>query len=138
MGQKVNPHGLRAVSYTHLDVYKRQSDYYATDPFHEGGNTGGMSPTVIAEKVLANMMEADENGIWIIQSWQGNPSTALLQGLDAARDHALVLDLYAEKTPHWNETDPGSCLLYTSSTHSMYVFSLKNSIQKGHRKTELR
>ena len=24
MGQKVNPHGLRAVSYTHLDVYKRQ------------------------------------------------------------------------------------------------------------------
>ncbi len=28
---------------------------------------------------------------------------------NAARlDHALVLDLYAEKTPHWNETDPGS------------------------------
>ena len=25
MGQKVNPHGLRAVSYTHLDVYKRQA-----------------------------------------------------------------------------------------------------------------
>ena len=23
------------------------------------------------------------------------------RGLDAARDHALVLDLYAEKTPHW-------------------------------------
>lgn len=90
------------------EVYGDVSDYYATDPFHEGGNTGGMSPTVIAEKVLANMMEADENGIWIIQSWQGNPSTALLQGLDAARDHALVLDLYAEKTPHWNETDPGS------------------------------
>lgn len=90
------------------EVYGDVSDYYATDPFHEGGNTGGMSPTVIAQKVLANMMKADENGIWIIQSWQGNPSTALLQGLDAARDHALVLDLYAEKTPHWNETDPNS------------------------------
>lgn len=90
------------------EVYGDVSDYYATDPFHEGGNTGNMSPTVIAQRVLAKMMEADENGIWIIQSWQGNPTTALLQGLDAARDHALVLDLYAEKTPHWNETNPGA------------------------------
>lgn len=90
------------------EVYGDVSDYYATDPFHEGGNTGNMSPTVIAQRVLAEMMKADKDSVWIIQSWQGNPTTALLQGLDAARDHALVLDLYAEKTPHWNETNPGA------------------------------
>ena len=90
------------------EVYGDVSDYYATDPFHEGGNKGGMSEQVIARKVLASMMEADVDAIWIIQSWQGNPTTALLQGLEGARDHALVLDLYAEKTPHWNETNPNA------------------------------
>ena len=78
------------------EVYGDVSDYYATDPFHEGGNTGGMSPTVIAEKVLANMMEADENGIWIIQSWQGNPSTALLQ---AASSTAAMSTAAAHRRP---------------------------------------
>ena len=33
MGQKVNPHGLRAVSYTHLDVYKRQGLYFYSPYF---------------------------------------------------------------------------------------------------------
>ena len=90
------------------EVYGESAHYYATDPFHEGGNTGGLNPTVIAEKVLDTMLEADKDGIWIIQSWQGNPTTALLQGLDGREEHALVLDLYAEKTPHWNETDPNA------------------------------
>ena len=90
------------------EVFGDVSDYYATDPFHEGGNTGGMNPTVISQRVLANMMEADEDAVWIIQSWQGNPTTALLQGLEGNRDHALILDLYAEKTPHWNEEDPNA------------------------------
>ena len=53
------------------------------------------------------MMTADPHATWVIQSWQGNPTTALLQGLGDNRNHALVLDLYAEKTPHWNETNPG-------------------------------
>ena len=49
------------------EVYGDVSDYYATDPFHEGGNKGGMSEQVIARKVLASMMEADADAIWIIQ-----------------------------------------------------------------------
>ncbi len=88
------------------EVYGESAHYYATDPFHEGGDTGGLNPTVIAGKVLDAMLEADKDGIWIIQSWQGNPTTALLKGLEGRKEHALVLDLYAEKTPHWNETNP--------------------------------
>ena len=90
-----------------MEVYGNTSDYYATDPFHEGGNTGGMNSSDIAEEVLKSMLEADEESIWIIQAWQGNPTTALLNGLDRITNgaqHALVLDLYAEKTPHYDET----------------------------------
>lgn len=85
------------------EVYGDVSDYYATDPFHEGGNTGGMSSRNIAQEVMDSMLKADANGIWIIQSWQGNPTSELLAGLEGNREHALVLDLYAEKTPHYNE-----------------------------------
>lgn len=86
-------------------VYGKVSDYYATDPFHEGGNTGGMNTADVSRNVLAAMMEYNPEAVWVIQSWQGNPSNGLLSGLEGNREHALVLDLYAEKTPHWNETN---------------------------------
>ena len=89
------------------EVYGDTSDYYATDPFHEGGNTGGMDARDISREVLTSMLAADADAIWIIQAWQGNPTTALLNGLDDVENgaqHALVLDLYAEKTPHNQET----------------------------------
>ena len=89
------------------EVYGDTSDYYATDPFHEGGNTGGMNAQDISREVLTSMLASDANAVWIIQAWQGNPTTALLNGLDDVENgaqHALVLDLYAEKTPHNQET----------------------------------
>ena len=89
------------------EVYGETSDYYATDPFHEGGNTGGMNARDISREVLTAMLAADSDSVWIIQAWQGNPTTALLNGLDDVQNgaqHALVLDLYAEKTPHNQET----------------------------------
>ena len=90
------------------NVFGDISDYYATDPFHEGGNTGYMDVSAMSRKVLASMMEYNPDAVWVIQSWQGNPTNGLLNGLEGNREHALVLDLYAEKTPHWNETNPGS------------------------------
>lgn len=83
--------------------------YYATDPFHEGGNTGGMNTTVIASCLLDSLLSFDSDAVWVIQSWQGNPSNGLLAGLRGGenptrvdrRDHALVLDLYAERVENW-------------------------------------
>ena len=92
--------------------YQAQKDvfgdakYYATDPFHEGGNTGGMSPAVISSALLDSLLEFDSDAVWVIQSWQGNPSNGLLDGLRQGtdrRDHALILDLWAEHSPHNNE-----------------------------------
>ena len=89
------------------EVYGDTSDYYATDPFHEGGNTGGMNARDISREVLTSMLAADSDAVWIIQAWQGNPTTALLNGLEDVANgaqHALVLDVYAEITPHYGET----------------------------------
>lgn len=80
--------------------------YYATDPFHEGGITGGMSPRVIAKTVLSEMQKARRDAVWIIQSWQANPTSELLLGLgevQGGREHALILDLYAEKSPNFSD-----------------------------------
>lgn len=82
------------------------AQYFATDPFHEGGITGGMSPRVIAKTVLSEMQKAQKDAVWIIQSWQANPTSELLLGLGDVphgREHALILDLYAEKSPNFSD-----------------------------------
>lgn len=89
------------------EVYGKVTNYYATDPFHEGGNTGGMDTSAVSSNVLSAMMAYDKDAVWVIQSWQENPSNGLLAGLEGNRDHALILDLYAEKEPHWNNSSYG-------------------------------
>ena len=84
------------------DVFGDVTNYYATDPFHEGGITGGMDPTDIAEIVLDEMISFDEDAVWVIQSWQKNPTPELLAGIGSRKEHALILDLWAEKDPRWD------------------------------------
>lgn len=83
------------------EVFGAVSHYYATDPFHEGGRSGLMSPRRMARFVLDEMLKNDPQSVWVIQSWGRNPSKALLHGLHGQKEHALVLDLYAEARPHW-------------------------------------
>ncbi len=89
-------------------VYGDYSCYYAADPFHEGGNCADMSQCEISKEVLAAMLRENKKAVWIIQSWQNNPSSELLKGIEAAKDHALILDLYAEKTPHHQDGCAGN------------------------------
>ncbi len=91
------------------EVYGDYSHYYATDPFHEGGNTGDMLPADVSGNVLKAMLKNDEDCVWIIQSWQRNPTSEFLKGLALipnGRQHALVLDLYAEKLPNYINGGP--------------------------------
>ena len=88
-----------------------KAKYFATDPFHEGGITGGMSPRVISKTILSEMLKAAPDAVWVIQSWQGNPTTELLLGLKDVTEgekHALILDLYAEKAPNYIDGRPGN------------------------------
>lgn len=88
------------------EVYGDVSNYYATDPFHEGGNIADMSARQIAKEVLQAMLSNDEHSVWVIQAWEGNPSSELLEGIadiENGKEHALILDLYAEKLPHYKD-----------------------------------
>jgi hypothetical protein len=83
------------------DFYKAQKDvfgtitnYYAVDPFHEGGNMGGMDAGDTYRRIQDVMMEADSNAIWVLQQWQGNINASKLNKLK--KDHVLVLDLFSE------------------------------------------
>lgn len=80
------------------------TDYYAVDPFHEGGNTGGLDDSKIYGTIQNKMIEHDKDAVWVIQNWQGNPSTSKLNGL-ANKEQALVLDLNSELNPGHNRLD---------------------------------
>ena len=93
------------------EVYGDYSIYYATDPFHEGGNTSDMKPREISREVLSAMLDYDKDAVWVIQSWMHNPTSELLAGLGCVpngKNHALVLDLYAEKDPNYKKGCEGS------------------------------
>lgn len=90
-------------------VYGSYSIYFATDPFHEGGNVADMKPCEISFEVLSAMLKSNKDAVWIIQSWQSNPTSELLVGLERVpngKEHALILDLYAEKFPNYKDGRP--------------------------------
>lgn len=76
------------------------SKYYSMDPFHEGGNTDGVDLAAAARAIEKAMSEASPRAVWLIQGWQENPRTAILDALPS--DRLTVLDLNAETNPQWS------------------------------------
>ena len=87
------------------EVYGDISQYYATDPFHEGGNTGGIGRDIVGRAMLDEMKKYDEDAVWVIQSWSFQP--ALLQNITAEekQNNILLLDLNGTKGPKYTSTD---------------------------------
>lgn len=79
------------------NVFGNVSDYYAVDPFHEGGNTGGLDIAGIYGEVQKAMLRSDPDAVWVMQQWQGNLNKTKLSMLDHA--HILALDLQADMNP---------------------------------------
>ena len=86
------------------------SNYYAVDPFHEGGiRPSDLTDDVIAANVLESLLKYDEDAVWMVQAWWANPTNALLNGMgDYREDHVLILDLMGlnsqYNTPYWQLT----------------------------------
>ncbi len=80
-----------------LDLFGDVTDYYAVDPFHEGGNMGGMNATSVYARIQQKMMATDPDAIWVVQQWLNNITTAKLNGLN--KNHVVVLDLFSEMRP---------------------------------------
>lgn len=72
-------------------VYGGKTSVYGGDLFHEGGNSGGINVTDAAAAVQESMQKSSPDSKWLLQAWGGNPSGALLKGLD--KEKALVLAL---------------------------------------------
>ncbi len=114
------------------EVYGDYSIYFATDPFHEGGNTSDMSPKEIAFEVLSSMLKQNKDAVWIIQSWQTNPTSELLKGIqqvENGKNHALILDLYAEKDPNYKKGHKDNCNhgYDVEFDHTSWVFCMLNN-----------
>ncbi|AYE33274.1 alpha-N-acetylglucosaminidase TIM-barrel domain-containing protein [Clostridium septicum] len=77
------------------EVFGDVTDFYGVDPFHEGGNTGGLNDGRIYGTIQEKMLEHDKDAIWVIQHWQGNPSNSKLNGL-VNKEQALILDLNSD------------------------------------------
>lgn len=80
------------------NVFGDVSDYYASDPFHEGGNTQGLDVTNIFKTVQEEMLKSNADAIWVMQQWQGNLDHAKLSGL-VKPEQALALDLQSDMNP---------------------------------------
>ena len=79
------------------NVFGDVSDYYACDPFHEGGNTGGLDIANIFKTVQDEMIKSNPNAIWVMQQWQGNLDQVKMSQMDTSK--ALALDLQADMNP---------------------------------------
>ena len=83
------------------EVYGKSAHAYATDPFHEGGNRKGVSLYSVGKNIIGAMKKFDPKCVWVIQSWDKNPSTGILLAARKEKERLLILDLFAENKPHW-------------------------------------
>jgi alpha-N-acetylglucosaminidase len=74
-------------------------NYYAADPFHEGGDTTGINLTTASQSILAGISKANPQATWVIEAWGGNPIQAMLDAVD--KNRLLVLDLNCTTSEGW-------------------------------------
>lgn len=74
-------------------------NFYAADPFHEGGDTTGINLTSASQSILAGISKANPQATWVIEAWGGNPIQAMLDAVDKSR--LLVLDLNCTTSEGW-------------------------------------
>ena len=89
------------------------SDYYAVDPFHEGGiRPDDLTDETIAAEVLDSLLEYDEDAVWMVQAWWDNPTNGLLNGMGEYRqDHVLILDLTGVYDSKWDKLKYGNTVV---------------------------
>ena len=71
------------------------AQFYAADPFHEGGCLQNINIPEAGRAIL----QAMNGSIWILQSWRENPMQEMIDPLD--KNKLLVLDLFCEDHENW-------------------------------------
>ncbi len=78
------------------DVFGDVTDYFAVDPFHEGGILGGMDAATVYRYVQGQMLSSHPDAIWVLMQWQGQIYDAKISNLVKPKQ-VLVLDLQSDR-----------------------------------------
>ena len=77
-------------------------NFFAGEPFHEGGTSKGIDVSKLSFNVLKKIREFNPNAQWCLQSWGGNPSDEFLSSLSPQKD-IIIWDFSGErKEPLWD------------------------------------
>lgn len=77
------------------DVFGDITDYYAVDPFHEGGQIGDLNLPMAYHRIQTKMLEHNPSAVWILQQWQGQITEQKICRLASPRQ-VLILDLQSD------------------------------------------
>ncbi|PRY97326.1 alpha-N-acetylglucosaminidase [Marinilabilia salmonicolor] len=101
-----------------------KAEYYAGDPFHEGGNIQGVDLKASGDAIYQAMKEVNPQAKWVLQSWQGNPHREMIDHLPEG--DIIVVDLHAEDI---TETDNQKSPMSASSRFGKhdYIWSLTHN-----------
>lgn len=92
---------MATVFYQEQEKLFGKVQYYAGDPFHEGGTSKGVDITESARAIHKAMIDANPQAVWVLQSWQDNPTEDLLAG--TVKDQTVIVDLWCDSRPHWGK-----------------------------------
>ncbi len=87
--------------YKEMEKLFGKANFYAIDPFHEGGSVAGVDLAVAGTAIMKAMKTTNPKAVWVAQAWQSNPRRAMIDHL--AKEDLLVLDLFSEGRPQWGE-----------------------------------
>lgn len=76
-----------------------KADFYAMDPFHEGGLTEGINMGEAGKTIMSAMKRCNKDAVWVAQGWQGNPNSEMIASLK--KGDLLILDLHSESATQW-------------------------------------
>lgn len=79
-----------------------KANFYAIDPFHEGGSTQGVNLDIAGKAIMNAMKKINPKAVWVAQAWQDNPRTKMIENLKTG--DLLILDLHSECRPQWGDT----------------------------------
>lgn len=80
-----------------------KADFYSMDPFHEGGNAGGVDLRKAGEAIMGAMKAVNPKAVWVVQAWGACPYPSMIKHLN--NGDMLVLDLYSENRPQWGDPE---------------------------------
>ena len=80
-----------------------KADFYSMDPFHEGGNVGGVDLRKAGEAIMGAMKTVNPKAVWVVQAWGACPYPSMIKHLN--NGDMLVLDLYSENRPQWGDPE---------------------------------